>query len=194
MMPRSVDADPDSLMKVDQLTDEEVKKLRSELHSSDRELRSTAFERLHQLLKDRAIFGLVPSELSGSLQYEDAETRRQGSWAIGKMAQNKIPGDYSLDLMERLTKDPDAEVRENAAWAIGEIAGVQMGREGSITFLNDLLDDESFDTVQMEGVHLIGYLPVLRAARSRSFLPATPGPHCSTSLRRAWTPPGSSAR
>lgn len=30
-----------------------------------------------------------------------------------------------------------------------------------------LLDDESFDTVQMEGVHLIGYLPVLRAARSR---------------------------
>ena len=145
MMPRSVDADPDSLMKVDQLTDEEVKKLRSELHSSDRELRSTAFERLHQLLKDRVIFGLAPSELSGSLQYEDVETRRQGSWAIGKMAQNKIPGDYSLDLMESLTKDPDPEVRENAAWAIGEISGVQMGREGSIAFLNDLLEDESFE-------------------------------------------------
>jgi polysaccharide biosynthesis protein PslH len=30
-----------------------------------------------------------------------------------------------------------------------------------------LLDAGSFDTVQMEGVHLIGYLPVLRAARGR---------------------------
>jgi HEAT repeat protein len=145
MMPRSVDASPDSLMKLDQLTDEEVKKLKSELHSSDRELRSTAFDRLHQLLKDRAIFGLAPSELSGSLQYQDVETRRQASWAIGKMAQNKLPGDYSLDLMESLTKDPDPEVRENAAWAIGEISGVQMGREGSIAFLNALLEDESFE-------------------------------------------------
>jgi HEAT repeat protein len=144
-MPKSTDVDPDSLMKVNQLTEEEVKKLKSELHSIDREQRSEAFERLHQLLKDRAIFGLAPSELSDALQHPAFETRRQASWAIGKMAQNKIPGDYSLDLMEDLTLDPDAEVRENAAWAIGEIAGVQLGREESITFLDRLLADESFE-------------------------------------------------
>jgi HEAT repeat protein len=144
-MPKSIDADPDSLMKVSQLTEEEVERLRKELHSDDRLARSTAFERLHQLLKDRAIFGLSPSEMSDALQNADVETRRQASWAIGKMAQNKLPGDYSLDLMERLTQDPDEEVRENAAWAIGEIAGVQMGRETSIAFLNRLLEDESFE-------------------------------------------------
>jgi HEAT repeat protein len=144
-MPKSVDVDPASLMKVNQMTEEEVERLRRELHSEDRELRSSAFERLQQRLRDRAIFGLAPSELSDALHHAEVETRRQASWAIGKMAQNKIPGDYSLDIMEHLTLDPDAEVRENAAWAIGEIAGVQMGREGSIAFLNLLLEDESFE-------------------------------------------------
>jgi len=144
-MPKPVDVDPNSLMKVDQLTEEEVEKLKCELHSSDRDQRAAAFERLHQLLKDRAIFGLSPSELSNELQDADVEMRKQASWAIGKMAQNKLPGDYSLDLMEDLTKDPDPEVRENAAWAIGEIAGVQMGRERSIAILDLLLADESFE-------------------------------------------------
>jgi len=144
-MPNPADTDPGSLMKVCQLTEEELEALKQQLRSDDPPLRSVAFERLHQLLKDRAIFGLAPSEISGALQDADFETRRQASWAIGKMAQNKLPGDYSLDLMENLTKDPDPEVRENAAWAIGEISGVQMGREESITFLNDLLEDESFE-------------------------------------------------
>jgi vesicle coat complex subunit len=91
----------------------------------------------------------MPSELSDALHDDDAETRRQASWAVGKMAQNKLPGDYSLEIMERLTSDPDPEVRENAAWAIGEISGVQMGREGSIPFLNRLLADESFEIRSM---------------------------------------------
>jgi HEAT repeat protein len=150
-MPKSVDVDPASLMKVNQLTEEEIERLKHELHSDDREIRSAAFERLQQLLRDRAIFGLAPSELSDALHHPAAETRRQASWVIGKMAQNKIPGDYSLDIMEHLTLDPDAEVRENAAWAIGEIAGVQIGREGSITFLNRLLEDESFEIRGMAG-------------------------------------------
>jgi HEAT repeat protein len=148
-MPKPVDVDPNSLMKVDQLTEEEVEKLKCELHSSHRDRRSAAFELLHQLLKDRAIFGLSPSELSSELQNADVETRKQASWAIGKMAQNKLPGDYSLDLMELLTSDPDPEVKENAAWAIGEIAGVQIGRERSIAFLNLLLADESFEVKGM---------------------------------------------
>ena len=127
------------------MTEEEIEKLKQELRSDDPPLRSAAFERLYQLLKEKAIFGLAPSVISGALQNADVETRRQASWAIGKMAQNKLPGDYSLDLMEDLTKDSDPEVRENAAWAIGEISGVQMGREGSIAFLNCLLEDESFE-------------------------------------------------
>lgn len=144
-MPEPIDVDRDSLLKVNQLTEEEVEHLKTELHSDDIERRSTAFERLHQLLKDRAIFGLPPSEISDAFQSADVETRRQASWAIGKMGQNKIPGDYPLDLVERLTLDTDAEVRENAAWAIGEIAGVQLGREQSIQFLDRLLVDESFE-------------------------------------------------
>lgn len=150
-MPKSADADLDLLMKVNQLTEEEIGKLKQELHSENRELRSAAFERLQQLLRDRTVFGLVPSELSDALESADVETRRQASWAIGKMAQNKLPGDYSLEIMEQLTQDPDGEVRENAAWAIGEIAGVQMGREGSISFLNRLLVDESFEIRGMAG-------------------------------------------
>jgi HEAT repeat protein len=144
-MPHPADTDPGSLMKVCQLTEEEIEELKRELCSYDRQLRSAAFERLHQLLRDKAIFGLAPSVIAEALLNSDVETRRQASWAIGKMAQNKLPGDYSLDAMERLIKDPDQEVRENAAWAIGEIAGVHMGREGSIAFLNELLGDESFE-------------------------------------------------
>jgi len=144
-MPKSIDADPDSLVKVCQLTEQETAKLEQELHTTDSQVRSATFERLHQLLKDRALFRLPPSSISEALQHADVETRRQASWAIGKMAQNKLPGDYSLGIMEQLTLDPDGEVRENAAWAIGEISGVQLGREGSIAFLNHLLADESFE-------------------------------------------------
>jgi vesicle coat complex subunit len=133
------------MVKVCQLTEEEVDGLKRELRSDDRALKSAAFERLHQLLKDRAIFWILPSLIVEDMQSPDVETRRQASWAIGKMAQNKLPGDYSLEIMERLTQDEDPEVRENAAWAIGEIAGVQMGRERSITFLDRLLEDESFE-------------------------------------------------
>jgi HEAT repeat protein len=144
-MPNPAETDPGKLMKVCQLTEEEMEALKQQLRSDDPQLRFAAFERLHQLLKERAISGLAPSVISGSLQSADVETRRQASWAIGKMAQNKLTGDYSLDLIENLTKDPDLEVRENAAWAIGEISGVQMGREGSIACLNSLLEDESFE-------------------------------------------------
>jgi vesicle coat complex subunit len=132
-------------MKVCQLSEEEIEFLRRELRSEDRQLRSAAFERFHQLLKDRAIFGLAPSAIAEALHDPEVETRRQASWAIGKMAQNKLPGDYSLAEMERLTEDSDPEVRENAAWALGEMAGVQMGRERSIAFLDRLLEDESFE-------------------------------------------------
>lgn len=144
-MTKSVDTDSTSLMKVCQLTEEEMKTLKHDLRFNNPKLRSAAFERLHQLLKDRAIFGLSPSVITGALRSANIETRRQASWAIGKMAQNKLTGDYSLNVMERLTKDPDPEVRENAAWAIGEMSGVRVGREGSIPFLDRLLEDESFE-------------------------------------------------
>lgn len=148
-MPSPADSDPFSLIKVSQLTEEEIEELKGELRSDDAHRRSGAFERLHQLLKDRAILGLSPSLISAALEDPDVGTRKQASWAIGKMAQNKLPGDYPLEVMERLTEDMDPEVRENAAWAIGEISGVHMGREASITFLNHLLEDESFEVRAM---------------------------------------------
>lgn len=148
-MSSPADTDPSSLIKVSQLTKKEIEELKRELRSDDTQRRSAAFERLHQLLKDRANLGLSPSVISAALQNPDVGTRKQASWAIGKMAQNKLPGDYPLEIMERLTEDPDPEVRENAAWAIGEIGGVHIGREGSISFLNHLLEDESFEVRAM---------------------------------------------
>ena len=65
------------------------------------------------------------------------------SWAVGKMAQNKLPGDYPLRSLQELTRDSDPEVRENAAWAIGEVAGLHIGDASSIPFLNDLLNDDN---------------------------------------------------
>ena len=76
------------------------------------------------------------------LQDPDQDVRRMASWAVGKMAQNKLPGDYPLEPLQGLTKDPDPEVRENAAWAIGEMAGLHIGDASSIDFLNDLLQED----------------------------------------------------
>jgi len=84
----------------------------------------------------RAVTYLIPV-----LHVPDATARRQASWLMGKLAQNKTRTFWPLEELNNLLHDEDAEVRENAAWAIGELTSMRVGGLGSIEHLNALLRD-----------------------------------------------------
>lgn len=67
--------------------------------------------------------------------------RRLASWAVGKLAQNKVKGTYPMARLIGLLMDSDEEVRENGAWALGELAGLGIGEEVEVRSLNILLED-----------------------------------------------------
>ena len=103
--------------------------------------RLASLERLHLLLREKDVDSSCLSSLGLLLSAEDPVERRMASWAVGKMAQNKVRGEYPLVRLIELLTDEDEEVRENAAWALGELTSLGVGGENEIRSLNLLLED-----------------------------------------------------
>lgn len=76
------------------------------------------------------------------LQSNDADVRREVSWCLAKMGQNKTQNTDVYELLLQLADDDDSEVRENMLWGIGEIAGAGIGDERSVPVICRGLSDE----------------------------------------------------
>jgi HEAT repeat protein len=119
----------------------DVQEIQAGMKAASKAERLASLERLHLLLREK---GVDPSFLTGLcllLRAEDPIERRMASWAVGKMAQNKVRGEYPLIRLIELLTDEDEEVRENAAWALGELTSLGIGGENEIRSLNLLLED-----------------------------------------------------
>ena len=102
-----------------------------------------ALDSLNEILRAREADASSLPPLTMLLHDDDVNVRRSVTWSVGKLAQNKVAGDFPLDELITLLSDRDAEVRENAAWALGELAGMGAGRGEAIERLNALMDDAS---------------------------------------------------
>lgn len=120
---------------------EEMQRLRTDLRSDKRETRLSALERLHILLREKEVDSSPIPQLTPLIGGEDIVERRMSSWALGKLAQNKVQGTYPMAALVALLTDEDEEVRENAAWTLGELTSLGVGGESEIRSLNLLLED-----------------------------------------------------
>jgi HEAT repeat protein len=112
------------------------------LASANKEERLAALEKLHILLREKQVGSSSLTPLGPLLASKDPVERRMASWAIGKLAQNKVRGgDYPISSLIAILMDEDEEVRENAAWALGELTSLGIGEENEIKSLNVLLED-----------------------------------------------------
>jgi HEAT repeat protein len=125
----------------DDMGEKDVQYLKPKLSSTNKEERLAALERLHILLREKELDSSLLPQLSLLLTAEDPIERRMASWAIGKLAQNKVHGDYPLSKLIDLLMDEDEEVRENATWSLGELTSSGIGGENEIKSLNLLLED-----------------------------------------------------
>jgi len=120
----------------------DAQELRLGLGSANKEERLAALEKLHILLREKQVDSSPLNPLSLLLTSKDPVERRMASWAVGKLAQNKVRGgEYPLNALIDLLMDDDEEVRENAAWGLGELTSLGIGRESEIRSLNVLLED-----------------------------------------------------
>jgi len=120
----------------------DAQELRLKLSSANKEERLAALERLHILLREKQPDFPPLNPLNPLLTSKDPVERRMASWAIGKLAQNKVKGgEYPVKTLIELLMDDDEEVRENAAWALGELTSLGIGGEYEIKSLNVLLED-----------------------------------------------------
>lgn len=71
-------------------------------------------------------------QIEQCLKSSDASVRREASWCLAKMGQNKTQNADVYELLLKLAFDDDLEVRENMLWGIGEIAGAGIGNERSV--------------------------------------------------------------
>ena len=113
------------------------------LRSGDRTEVLRAMDELEDSLRRKEWTHPIPPSLLMPLGSGDPEMRKKAIWLIGKFAQNKIAGDYPLDVLATMTSDPDEEIRENAAWAIGEATSLGFGGRHEEAVLVSLLADGS---------------------------------------------------
>lgn len=103
--------------------------------------RESALSELERRCREGCTDARAVTYLMPVLHVPDEMARRQASWLVGKLAQNKTSTFWPLEELNNLLHDEDAEVRENAAWAIGELTSMRVGGLGSIEHLNALLRD-----------------------------------------------------
>ncbi|NLI74688.1 MAG: HEAT repeat domain-containing protein [Euryarchaeota archaeon] len=115
--------------------------INKDLLSKDRKKTIQTLSSLENMLRAKEANASSIPPLTLLLIDVDIGIRRQAIWSIGKLAQNKVTGDYPVDDLINLLADEDSEVRENAAWALGELAGIGVGKEEAICVLNVLIQD-----------------------------------------------------
>ena len=125
------------------MDNEEIYGINRELDSADPGALLVAMDRLESALRQRLGDASSLGPLARLLHHENAEVRKKAIWLIGKLAQNKVPGEYPVSYVLGLMEDEDEESRENAAWAVGEMAALQIGGEQEAEKLNSLLKDDS---------------------------------------------------
>jgi hypothetical protein len=74
----------------------DVQEIQDGMRAASKAERLAALERLHILLRDKVVDSSFLSSLRPLLSAEDPVERRMASWAVGKMAQNKVRGEYPL--------------------------------------------------------------------------------------------------
>jgi HEAT repeat protein len=119
----------------------DMRELDLKLSSASKQERLAALERLHILLREKEGDPATIAPLTPLLMAENPIERRMASWAMGKLAQNKVQGAFPLNKLIDLLMDEDEEVRENAAWTLGELTSLRIGEENEIKSLNVLLED-----------------------------------------------------
>ncbi len=68
--------------------------------------------------------------------------RRQASWCLAKMGQNKVREQEVYELLLTLAEEEDTEIRENMLWGLGEVAG--SGDERALAVISrDLSSEET---------------------------------------------------
>ena len=117
--------------------------INEELRSGEKVRTVQALASLNEMLRSRGADASSLQPLTVLLHDDDVDIRGPATWSVGKLAQNKVAGDFPLGELIALLSDRDAEVRENAAWALGELAGTRVGKEEAIEGLNVLMNDDS---------------------------------------------------
>jgi len=121
---------------------EEILGINRELDSADPSVLLMAMDRLESALRHKSEDASSLRPLARLLHHENAEVRKKAIWLVGKLAQNKVQGEYPVSSVLGLMEDEDEESRENAAWAVGEMAALKIGSEQEAEKLNSLLKDE----------------------------------------------------
>ncbi|MGI5961976.1 MAG: HEAT repeat domain-containing protein, partial [Methanomassiliicoccaceae archaeon] len=156
------------------MTSERQERINEDLRSGERGRVVQALDSLNEMLRAREADDTSIPPLTVLLCDDDARIRREATWSVGKLAQNKAIDHAPLDRLIALLGDEDAEVRENAAWALGEGAGVGIGQEEAIERLNALLGDGSAQVRGM-AVWALGRMAERMRLAHRSSIPLLEG-------------------
>ncbi|MGD0816992.1 MAG: HEAT repeat domain-containing protein [Methanomassiliicoccales archaeon] len=120
-----------------------IKRLNSDLTSTDMEKRTAALEEVMDLAQNNAgDLSYIPALLV-VLDLGSEVARQMASWSLGKLAQAGIGDKVELYQLIASLSDNESEVRENAAWALGELAGQHIGTREELAPLILLLGDKA---------------------------------------------------